>query len=62
MDVESTLELDSKGDIIPIRSNGTCSELIYLVGTNYEGWISFTFTFVRKGILVIMQGCIKVSE
>ena len=34
--------------------NSPRSKLIYLVGTNYEGWIDFRFTFVNKGILVIM--------
>ena len=28
----------------------------------YEGRIGSKFTFVHKGILVIMQGCIGVSE
>ena len=37
-------------------------ELIYLVGTDSEGWIGSKFTFVHKGILVIMQGYIRVSE
>ena len=38
------------------------SKLIYLVGMDYEGYIDFRFTFVHKGILVIMKGCIEVSE
>ena len=38
------------------------SKLIYLVGMDYEGHIDFRFTFVHKGILVIMQGCTGVSE
>ena len=29
-------------------------ELMYLVGTVYEGWIDFRFPFVHKGILVII--------
>ena len=37
-------------------------ELIYLVGMNHEGWICSRFTFVYKGVLVIMQGCTGVSE
>ena len=41
---------------------GSCFELIYLVGICYEGWIGSRFTFVHKGILVIMQGYIRVSE
>ena len=38
------------------------SELIYLVRMHYEGQISSRFTFVHKGVLVIFQGCIRVSE
>ena len=37
-------------------------KLIYLVGMNYEVWIDSKFTFVHKGILLIMQGCSRVSE
>ena len=37
-------------------------ELIYLVGTDYEGQISFKFTFVHKSILVVTQDCTWVSE
>ena len=39
-----------------------CSELIYLINISYEGRIDFKFTFVHKGILIITQGCIRVSE
>ena len=42
--------------------SGLRSELIYLVGTDYEGEISFRFTFVHKGLLVIIQGCIGINE
>lgn len=42
--------------------SGPCFELIYLVGTDYEGQIGFRFSFVHKGVLVITQGCIEVSE
>ena len=42
--------------------NGLCSKLIYLVGIDYEGRIDSRFTFVHKGILVIMQDCTGVSE
>ena len=42
--------------------SGPYSKLIYLVGMGYEGRIGFRFTFVHKGILVIMQGYIGVSE
>ena len=41
---------------------GPYSELIYLVGTDYEDQIGSRFTFVHKGILVIMQDCTGVSE
>ena len=42
--------------------NGPRSELIYLAGTDYKSWIDSRFTFVHKGVLVIKQGCIRVSE
>ena len=42
--------------------NGPRSKLIYLVGMGYEGQIGSRFTFVHKGVLVIMQDCIGVSE
>ena len=42
--------------------NGHRSKLIYLVGMDYEGQIDSKFTFVHKGVLIITQGCIKVSE
>ena len=42
--------------------SGPHSQLIYLVGMGYEGWIGSNYTFVHKGILVITQGCIGVSE
>ena len=42
--------------------SGPHSKLIYLVGIDYEGWIVFRFTFVHKGVLVITQGCTRVSE
>ena len=61
-DIESTLELDYEGTSILMGPSGPCFELIYLVGTDYEVWIGFRFTFVHKDILVIMQGCTKVSE
>ena len=43
-------------------SSGPYFELIYLVGMSYEGQISSRFTFVPKGVLVIMQDCTRVSE
>ena len=54
--------MDSEGANIPMGPNGPCSKLIYLVGMGYEGRIGSMFTFVHKGILVIMQGCIGVCE
>ena len=42
--------------------NGPRSKLIYLVDADYEGWIGSRFTFMHKGILVITQGRIRVSE
>ena len=52
----------SKGASIPMGPNGPRSKLIYLVGTDYESRIGSKFTFVHKGILIIMQGCTRVSE
>ena len=34
--------------------NDPCFELIYLVGIGYEGRIDSKFTFMLKGVLVIM--------
>ena len=62
MNVESTLELDYEGASIPMGSSGPYYELIYLVGMGYEGRIGSRFTFVHKGILVITQGCTRVSK
>ena len=59
-DVESTSKLDSKGVITPMGPNGPRFELIYLVGMDYDGQIDSKFTFVCKGVLVIMQGCTKI--
>ena len=42
--------------------NGPPSELIYLGGMDYEGRIDLRFTFVHKGVLISMEGCIGVSE
>ena len=61
-DVESTLELDYERTGISMGPSGPYFELIYLVGTDYEGQIDFRFTFVHKGVLVITQGCIEVNE
>nr|CAN76276.1 hypothetical protein VITISV_032228 [Vitis vinifera] len=54
-DIESTLELDFEGLSISMGPSGPHSELIYLVGMSYEGWIGFRFTFVQKGVLVIIE-------
>ena len=42
--------------------NGPRFELIYLVGMDYEVWISSRFTFVHNGVLVITQDYTVVSE
>ena len=42
--------------------SGPHFELIYLGSMDYEVWIDFRFTFVYKGILVIMQYYTEVSE
>ena len=54
--------MDNEGANIPIGPSGPRYELIYLVGMGNEGWIDFRFTSMHKGILVIMQGYIGVSE
>ena len=43
-------------------SSGHHSKLIDHENTIYEGWIDFRFILVHKGILVIIQGCIRNSE
>ena len=43
-------------------SSGPRFELIYLVSMGYESRISFRYTFMHKGILVIIQDCTRVSE
>ena len=42
--------------------SGSRSELIFLNETFYKGWIDSRFTFVHEGILIITQGCTRVSE
>ena len=42
--------------------NGLYSKLIFLIGTVYEVWMGFQFTFVHQDILVIMLGCTGISE
>ena len=54
--------MDCEGASIPMDPSGPRSELIYLVGMGYKGWIGSKFTFVHKGVLVITQGCIGISE
>ena len=62
-DVESTSELDFEGNSTSMGPSGPRFELIYLIGMSYEGdQIDFRFTFLHKGLLVIMQGCTRVSE
>ena len=53
-DVESTLKLDFEGINTPMGLDGPRSELIFLVSTGYKGHIGSKFTFVHKGILVII--------
>ena len=61
-DVESISKLDSEGDKTLMSLISPCFELIYHVGTIYEGWIDSRFTFVHKVVLVIMQSCTSNSE
>ena len=42
--------------------SGPHSELIYLVGMDYEGRIGSKFTIKHKSVLIITQDCIEVSE
>ena len=56
-DVESILELDFKEASTLMGLSDPRSKIIYLVSTDYEGWIGSRFTFIHKGILVITQGC-----
>ena len=42
--------------------SGPHSELIFFDDTVYEGWMSFQFTFVHKGVLVITQCYTRISE
>ena len=53
-DVESNLELDCEGARIPMGTNGPCFELTHLIVMGYKDGISPRFTFVSKGVLVIM--------
>ena len=42
--------------------NGPCFELIFHDNIAYESWIDYKFTFMHKGVLVIMQSCIGDNE
>ena len=53
--------MDFEGVSILMGPSGPHSKLIYLVGTCYKG-IDSRFTFVDKNVLVIMQGCTRLSE
>ena len=46
--------MDYEGSNTPMGPNGPHFELKYLVGMGYEGQIGSKFTFVHKGVLVIM--------
>ena len=59
--VKSTSKLNSEEVSTPMGLNGPSSKLIYHDDTIYEGQISYWFTLVHKGILVITQGCTKDS-
>ena len=54
--------MDYEGASTPMGPSGPHFELIYLGSMDYEVWIDFRFTFVYKGILVIMQYYTEVSE
>ena len=54
--------MDFEGVNIPMGLSGHRFELIYVVGMGYEGRKNSRFIFVYKGILVIIQGCTRVSE
>ena len=38
------------------------SKLIYHVSKVYEGWMGSWFTHVHKGVLLIIQGCIRDNK
>lgn len=42
--------------------SGSRFKLIYLVGVDYKNQINSRSTFVHNGVLVITQGCTRVSE
>ena len=54
--------LNYEGASTPMGPSGPRLKLIYLIGMDYEGRISWRFTFVHKGALVITQGCIRICK
>ena len=54
--------MDSKRASTLMGPNDPHSKLIYLVDMDYEGRIGSKFTFRHKGVLVITQGCTRISE
>ena len=42
--------------------SGPYFELTFTDGIVYEGWKGFQFIFVHNDILVIMQGCMVISQ
>ena len=42
--------------------SGFRSKIKYLVCMGYWGGIGSRMTFMHKGVLIIMQGCIRLSE
>ena len=54
--------MDSEGASTLMGPNDPHFKLIYLVDMDYEGRIGSKFTFMHKGVLVIMQGCTRISE
>nr|CAN72969.1 hypothetical protein VITISV_005295 [Vitis vinifera] len=61
-DIRKHQQCQYPGANIPMGLSGPCFELIYRVGMSCEGHISCRFTFVPKGVLVIMQGCTREFE
>ena len=62
MGCQVNLEFDYEGASTPMGPNGPHFELIFLDGMVYEGWMSYYFTFLHKGVLGPMQGCTRISE
>ena len=52
-DVESISEFDFEEFNTLMDLSSPQSELIFLDGMVYEGWMGFQFTFVHMGVLVI---------